>query len=421
METEMMTIGTRKQINFNKGLPKFLKSMIITFTFILLNYNALLSQVVEGFNPNEAKDLIALCNSFTFIDKWGSDTTIIPENYKKVFTSEVIGLDNMFQVYENDKVGIINFRGSTRNVSSWIENFYTAMIPANGKIKIDNIDCHYKFASDTIAAVHAGYALGVILLSPTLIEQINNLNRRGIYDILITGHSQGGALALLSRAYLENLLNGEVSSENVFKTYTFANPMVGNVQFTKEYEFRFSANNMSYSIVNQDDIVPRMPIHFENEFSNNQGLKKMFYGIAGNDKPIFKQITQNIFESSLRAYIIATNHMIEHLMVNSFVTVEISDYAKDVNYFRIDSVLVLEPFQNRNLPVNTENLTKRNIAKLEQGENGNYYRKEGASFQHKPYQYYVAILREYFSKEYESLEVLCLPEVDNKRDKKWKL
>lgn len=44
------------------------------------------------------------------------------------------------------------------------------------------------------------------------------------------------------------------------------------------------------------------------------------------------------------------------------------------------------------------------------GEDGKYYKKEPSFFQHKPYNYYVAILKEYFSREYRALDRLYLPE-----------
>jgi hypothetical protein len=104
------------------------------------------------------------------------------------------------QVFENGQVGIITFRGSTTKTSSWIENMYTAMIPATGIVILDGEKLPYKFASDTAAAVHSGYALAVMLLKSTIIDQINKLNAKGIYDILLTGHSQGVALAHLTHA-----------------------------------------------------------------------------------------------------------------------------------------------------------------------------------------------------------------------------
>lgn len=104
-------------------------------------------------------------------------------------------------------VRVINYRGSTANMFSWVENCYSAMIPAKGTIKVNDSLHKYAFSVDQKSDVNAGYALTIVILSDKILEQIRNLNQKGIYDIIITGHSQGGALATMTRGYLENLPN----------------------------------------------------------------------------------------------------------------------------------------------------------------------------------------------------------------------
>ena len=50
------------------------------------------------------------------------------------------------------------------------------------------------------------------------------------------------------------------------------------------------------------------------------------------------------------------------------------------------------------------------LEKMNPDANGNYYRQEPGFFQHKPYNYYVGILKEYFSRDYNNLKMLYLPE-----------
>ncbi len=387
--------------------------MRIVLVLIFLGFsNISFAQLREGFDPDEAKSLIAICNSYTFLDLYGSDSLIIPKDYRKVFTSEVIGLDNLFQVYENDKIGIINLRGSTNKTSSWVENFYSAMIPAKGIIKIDNQECTYKFANDTAAAVHSGYALAVVLLGPVIIEQINALNSKGIYNILITGHSQGGSLAHMVRSYLENLPEGEISSMNIFKTYAFANPMCGNEEFALEYNISFSEINMSYSILNPADLVPKMPMHFQDEGKNISNLyfKSWIYGLENlNAKEILRLVFKKT-EPILQNYINSSNQLIEKFISSAYISIDLTNYVTDINYFQTGAIRELEPFPNPKIPVDTLNMTKKEIAKLKKDENGNYYDKKSSFFQHKPYNYYVAILKEYFSRDYRELDYLYLPE-----------
>ena len=83
------------------------------------------AQFQKGFDNEEVKACIAICNSYTFQDLYESDHNILPKSYHKIYTSEVVGLDNMFQVYKKDKVGVISFRGSTSKFASWVENMFS--------------------------------------------------------------------------------------------------------------------------------------------------------------------------------------------------------------------------------------------------------------------------------------------------------
>jgi len=371
-----------------------------------------IAQLKEGFDPEEVRACIAMCNSYTFQDLYDSDTDILPEEYHKIFTSEVVGLDNRFQVYVKDEVAVINFRGSTSKLASWVENMYSAMIPAQGIMNIDDEDFSYKFAENTSAAIHSGYALAVVLLGPNLFEQIHKLNEKGIYNIILTGHSQGGSLANLSRAYLENLSEGEISSKNIFKTYAFANPMCGNQEFSKEYQTRFCDTKMSYSIINPDDLVPQMPMHYQEESLFSVQLIKKW--IAGKESVDIKNLGRNFFlqksQYGLMLYINSSNKLIERLITKSYMPIKMPEYTDDINYFQTGTIQTLEPFH---YPVNLLAPSEMSLIqreKMKLGLDRDYYKKEPSFYQHKPYNYYVAVLKEYFSEDYANLELRYLPE-----------
>jgi hypothetical protein len=374
--------------------------------------NLSFAQLREGFDPNEAKSLIAICNSYTFQDLYGSDTSIIPKDYQKVFTSEVIGMDNKFQVYENGLTGVICFRGSTANTSSWVENFYSAMIPAEGSMAINDNFRPYVFAKDTAAAVHSGYALATVLLSYTIIEQINHLNAKGIYHIIITGHSQGGALAQMVRAYLENLPEGTISSKNVFKTYAFASPMCGNKTFAIEYNFRYKETNMSYTIINPTDLVPQMPMPFKEEALtiDQDFIVDWIFGRETFDANDLLGLAIKKMEPALKNYIYSSNQIIEKFISFAYVSIDLPDYVNDIKYYQTGAIRKLEPFPYPKIEVDTTGMGEQELEELVIGEDGKYYKKEPSFFQHKPYNYYVAILKEYFSREYRALDRLYLPE-----------
>ncbi|MGB0915230.1 MAG: lipase family protein, partial [Crocinitomicaceae bacterium] len=200
-----------------------MKFLLIIFA-LALSITHVHSQINSGFNPQEAKDLIAICNSYTYLDLEGDDSEIIPAGYIRTYDSPVYGMDNKFQIYTKGKTGVINFRGSTDKKSSWLENFYSAMIPVEGDVIIGGKEFNYKFGKDTSSGVHSGYVLGLAYLHEDLIQQVKNLNKKGIYNIYIAGHSQGGALAILTRSYFHHLPVSRMSRKNKFKVYAFAQP-----------------------------------------------------------------------------------------------------------------------------------------------------------------------------------------------------
>jgi len=398
----------------NLSLPK--QSMRLVIFLLLLNLsNATFAQLSEGFEPTEAKSLIAMCNSYTFLELFGSDSLIIPKEYRKVFTSDVMGMDNVFQVYENDSVGVINFRGSTSKTSSWIENCYSAMIPGKGVIIIDSENVPYRFAANINAAVHSGYALTVVLFAPAIIEQINILNAKGIYNIMLTGHSQGGALAQLSHAYLENVPGEGQFAQNVYKTYAFGSPMCGNKEFADEYKLRYSDSNMSYSIINPDDFVPKLPMNYQEE-KNAYG--KLFYKswadlITQGEVPKLKKLIIPVFKPFLTTYVNLSNLVIEKIVSNFYVSIKMPAYVTDINYFQTGTIQHLEPFSIPEVQTDTNQMTRKEKAKKkrkkDKDKDGNDNNKKSSFSQHRPYNYYVAFLKKYFSEEYKELDLLYLP------------
>src|SRR5690606_37934119 len=106
-------------------------------------------------------------------------------------------------------------RGTTEKAESWLANFYAAMVPAKGELHLSNDDIFkYNLASNPKAAVHVGWLLGTAILSKEIVPKIKEQYQKGTKSILITGHSQGGAICYLLTSYLYSLqLSGELPKD----------------------------------------------------------------------------------------------------------------------------------------------------------------------------------------------------------------
>lgn len=394
-----------------------LNCSILFFLFTIVSF----SQIYNGFKPQEVKDMAALGCSYTFLDLYKSDAAIIPSGYKKIYTSEVNTLDNVFQVYTKGKTAVINLRGSTAKKSSWLENFYSSMIPATGDILIGEKKHHYSFSSNAEAHVHSGYALAICYLSRDLIQQINALNKKGIYNVLITGHSQGGALAQLLMAYLHHLPEGKISTKNKFKTYAFASPMCGNLVIANDYE-QLYGNGYSYNVINPADVVPTFPLTYNDSTLFTMADLKTF--LFDREHFDYKgKVTDGViqlFEKTINNTITFVGNSVNKQISKEGDTITMPSPVKDINYIRLAEVIETKPahypkkLKDSTILDNDSLMAIYTIGPDGHFENEELYEKEPVFYQHKPYNYYVTILELYFPEQYANLEKKYL--VENTRE-----
>jgi hypothetical protein len=359
---------------------------------LLLAANIATHAQPEEFKPEEAVDMIALCNSFTFLKEVGNDDEIIPSGYTRIFDSQSIGLDNRFQVYENGSAGAIVIRGTTANPTSWMANIYAAMIPAAGEIVVNGISRPYRFADSPEATVHSGYALGVLFMSDAVTDQIKKLNAKGIDRIYITGHSQGASLATLLHAWLEHQPPGTYSPQTKFKTYAFAGPMVGNKGFAAEYNTDYTATGRSFSVVNPLDMVPNFP------GGSGDGVSPLNLfqpgGSSGNDmRSMFVAVLFQQFSDSLGQMATRMGEMLLQQISGATGKIEMPAYSEQYEYTTTGKRVEIEPVTD--IPV--------------QPKDGETAAPEPASLQHKPYVYYRSLLRTHFPERHDALTRLVPP------------
>lgn len=147
-----------------------------------------------------------------------------------------------------DDVALLSFRGSS-NVEQWIRDF--RFIP---------IDHPW-------GNVHAGFTKGVNNVEVDLLKFLERA--KNIQHVWLTGHSLGGALAVLATAWLK--MQG-VSA----RIYTYGQPRVGLSEFAIRYNKELAGRYIRF--VNQSDIVPRVPPGF---LYCHTGIVKRITGSGG--------------------------------------------------------------------------------------------------------------------------------------------
>ncbi len=396
----------------------------LTIVFYACSNPGVSSSFKSGFDADEARDLIQICNSFSFIDLYGSDSEILPKNYKKVYTSPVYGMDNKFQIYvkQDASIGVINFRGSTSKQISWLENLYASMIPVKDKISINDDVFKYQLGEKDESHVHAGYTLAIYFMKDDLLKQISELNKQGIYAFYITGHSQGGALAQIFRAYFDYLPNKELNKKNTFKVYAFANPMIGNTSFSNEYYKKYGESGMSYLIHNSDDFVTKLPIsyndstfwssHLSELLSNQDGFSTTGFAIEG---------ALNLFKSKINDVAIKMSKNIESKLLEDLGKIKMPAFYPEINYVHTGNIINIPPTEYP-LELKDSSILKNDslMAIYSRDDNGIFenkslYKKSKPTLQHKSYNYYTAILKKYFPEEYSNLKEKYFINPENRR------
>ena len=124
---------------------------------------------------------------------------------------------------DEDGIAVLSFRG-TESTEDWKTNL-------NAFKNIENR-----------VPVHSGFLEAFRLVQSEIRADINNLSRVSIY---ITGHSLGGALALIATK--------EIADNSQGACYTFGRPRVAG------FGYALSIKTPIYRVVNSRDIAPRIP------------------------------------------------------------------------------------------------------------------------------------------------------------------
>ena len=246
--------------------------------------------VRAGADPYELGATIALCGGIEGAGPPSLPALAPPAGWNMLFDSPVIGdFENKWQLWKSPggRYAVV-IRGTVcGNFSSILEDLMAVMIPATGSIQVAAGRLPYSFAQDPKAAVHLGFAIGALLLmldgTNGILAKIQSLVPGGSH-LIITGHSQGAAIATLVRAYFEHAEPALMVpfDQSEIRTYLWAQPKPGNDHFARDFERIIQA----YRITNSEDWVPQLPLSLQLLASLNgpnplsvlpgEGLVKLF-------------------------------------------------------------------------------------------------------------------------------------------------
>ena len=179
---------------------------------------------VQGSNkPAEAK-------INTQLQKWGFDQC------RHIDVRQGRDVDTQAFIARSDKRILVAFRGTD-----------------SGKDWIANIQAKYEAGPFPKTKVHNGCLEAYQSASLRMGEIIGEL-RNNNQEVWVTGHSLGGALAVIFASDL--ITNLKITPVGL---YTYGAPRVGNGKFEEAFN-KAMTNKVSKRIVNQDDVVPHVPM-----------------------------------------------------------------------------------------------------------------------------------------------------------------
>lgn len=206
-------------------------------------------------------------------------------------------------VAQNPNAVVIAFRGTQEHsLQNWVEDLFWKQL-----------DLNYPGMPD--AMVHHGFysAYHNTTMRPAILSAVKRAREiYGELDIMVTGHSMGGAMA--SFCGLDLKVNHEAKNVQVM---TFGQPRIGNAVFSSYYS-KLVPNTIR--VVNDHDIVPHLPPyysyfpqktyhHFPREvWLYNIGLGSLVYKAekicdnSGEDADCSRSVTGNSISDHLNYY-----------------------------------------------------------------------------------------------------------------------
>jgi triacylglycerol lipase len=129
---------------------------------------------------------------------------------------------------ESDGMRVLAFRGTETKIKDFWSDLDATLVPADGSSGQEMVHNGFQRAYNVVRA-----------------DVERDLKMNGELPLYVTGHSLGGALAIMATWF--------TASNSLGACYTFGGPRVGNMALEKRFKTPI------YRVVNAADIVPRVP------------------------------------------------------------------------------------------------------------------------------------------------------------------
>jgi hypothetical protein len=251
-------------------------------------------KVGKGFDLNEAKALIEFCTALDY----GVDVPPDPPYAAVAKPANAAGWEEIYPYHETlpanqppraigpygnawklywrtgSDIYVIAIRGTIDTKGSIAADLIATSTPAH--VQIQAKQNPYRLVSFTVAETpQAETHLGWTYAMAELMFDRHNGILRALHDpalvkpgcrILITGHSQGAALATLAHAFLHYAIIDPTDKFGLrdrgftLKSYVFAQPKPGNWQFAMDFSRIAGSKRTGFVINNNLDWVPQTPL-----------------------------------------------------------------------------------------------------------------------------------------------------------------
>ncbi len=186
-------------------------------------------------------------------------------------------------IAKHEKFAVLCFRGTEKNFSDILT------------------DLKIRFFQTEKGKLHSGFFNAYLSIDSEIKHYLQHLQHLPLY---ITGHSLGGALAIIAMTQLPR--------KNIVACYTYGCPKIGDDKFVRSH-----SNAPIYSIMNCLDIVTYIPWTL---FKNYQSI-----GYVRYLSPNSRLLTQRCWTDELKCFI---NYHLKHDLDELFLCHRINEYCK---------------------------------------------------------------------------------------------